>query len=95
MAATYTAHFEEDADVTIRYEATTGGMVTPTSETLAPATGNAVGSVAEELPGYHFVKWTNAEGEVVSNDLNYVPAKVNGLNVEATYTAHFEEEMKQ
>ena len=91
MAATYTAHFEEDADVTIRYEATTGGMVTPTSETLAPATGNAVGSVAEELPGYHFVKWTNAEGKVVSNDLNYVPAKVNGLNVEATYTAHFEE----
>ena len=50
-----------------------------------------MGSVAEELPGYHFVKWTNAEGKVVSNDLNYVPAKVNGLNVEATYTAHFEE----
>lgn len=91
VADTYTAHFEEDADVTIKYEATTGGMVTPTSETLAPATGNALGSVAEELPGYHFVKWTNAEGEAVSHDLNYVPAKVNGLNVAATYTAHFEE----
>ena len=92
VADIYTAHFEEDADVTIKYEATTGGMVTPTSETLAPATGNALGSVAEELPGYHFVKWTNAEGEAVSHDLNYVPAKVNGLNVAATYTAHFEED---
>ena len=46
----------------------------------------------EELPGYHFVKWTNGAGKEVSRDLVYVPAKVNGLNVADTYTAHFEED---
>ena len=92
VAAIYTAHFEEDADVTIKYEATTGGSVDPESETLAPVTGVAAGSEAKALPGYHFVNWTNAAGEEVGTDLNYVPAKVNGLNVAATYTAHFEED---
>ena len=92
VAAIYTAHFEEDADVTIKYEATTGGSVDPESETLAPVTDDAAGSEAKALPGYHFVNWTNADGEQVSTDLNYVPAKVNGLNVAATYTAHFEED---
>ena len=91
-ATEFKANFEEDADITINYVAEKGGNVDLSSETLAPATGNALGSVAEELPGYHFVKWTNAEGETVSHDLNYVPAKVNGLNVAATYTAHFEED---
>ncbi len=92
VAATYTAHFEEDADVTIVYKAEKGGKVTPTSETLAPATEDASGSTAEALPGYHFVNWTDKTGNVVSNDLKYVPAKVGGVNVAATYTAHFEED---
>ena len=91
-AAIYTAHFEEDADVTIVYKAEKGGKVTPTSETLAPATGEASGSTAEALPGYHFVNWTDKVGNVVSDDLKYVPAKVGGVNVAATYTAHFEED---
>ncbi|MCC2785356.1 hypothetical protein LK495_15485, partial [Eggerthella lenta] len=69
-----------------------GGSVDPESETLAPVTDDAAGSEAKALPGYHFVNWTNADGEQVSTDLNYVPAKVNGLNVAATYTAHFEED---
>ncbi|WP_276925624.1 hypothetical protein, partial [Eisenbergiella massiliensis] len=35
------------------------------------------------------VNWTNEAGDVVSTDAAFVPAKVDGLNVAATYTAHF------
>ena len=47
-----------------------------------------------ELPasaGYHFVKWTDKDGNTVSTTLNFVPQKVNGVNVPATYTANFVE----
>ena len=89
VAATYTANFAEDANVTISYEATTGGSVSRESESLAPATGVAQGSTATAAAGYHFVNWTNAAGDEVSTSLTYVPAKVDGLNVAATYTANF------
>ena len=89
MAATYTANFAEDDDVTISYVATTGGSVNPGSETLAPATGEATGSTATAAAGYHFVNWTNAAGEEVSTSETFVPSKVGGLNVAATYTANF------
>ena len=89
VAATYTANFAEDANVTISYEATTGGSVSRESESLAPATGKAQGSTATAAAGYHFVNWTNAAGDEVSTSLTYVPSKVDGLNVAATYTANF------
>ena len=89
VAATYTANFKEAANVTIKYEATTGGSVTLGSEELAPATGVAQGSTATASAGYHFVNWTNAAGTVVSTDAKFVPAKVDGVNVAATYTANF------
>jgi hypothetical protein len=45
------------------------------------------------LTGYHFVSWTDDEtGKVVSTDETLVPAKVNGLNVAAAYTANFAED---
>jgi len=87
---TLTAQWEEN--VTIHYEATTGGSVSPASETLALVTGTALGSTAAAATGYHFVKWTNASGTEVSTDAAFVPAKVNGLNVAATYTAYFAED---
>ena len=89
---TFKANFEEDADVTINYVATAGGNVSVPSETLAPVTDDAAGSTASSLPGYHFVNWTNEKGIEVSKDLKYVPARVNGLNVAATYTANFAED---
>jgi len=91
VAATYTAHFAEDEDIIINYESEdiVKGTVDPDDETLAPATGVAQGSVATAMPGYHFVNWTNEAGQVVGNDAAFVPEKVNGLNVAATYTAHF------
>ncbi len=92
VAATYTANFEESADVTIYYEATTGGSVSLASETLAPATGVAAGSTAEADFGYHFVNWTNESDVEVGTSLHFTPAKVGGLNVAATYTANFEED---
>ena len=36
------------------------------------------------------MKWTNAAGEEVSNEATFVPQRVGGLNVAATYTANFE-----
>lgn len=63
----------------------------PTSETLAPVTDYAAGSEARELPGYHFVNWTDADGNEVGRDYKFIPDKVDGVNVAATYTAHFEE----
>ena len=91
IAATYTAHFAENADITISYTAAPGGTVSRESEILAPATGNAQGSVATPATGYHFVNWTNAEGEEVGTIAAYVPVKADGLNVAASYTAHFAE----
>ena len=90
---TLTANFEEDPDVTITYEATTGGTVSPVSETLAPATGAAQGSTATPDPGYSFINWTDDGNEEVSTNLQFIPETDNdGLNFEATYTANFEED---
>ena len=88
--ATFTANFTEEANISILYQAETGGKVSPTEESLAPATGTANGSDAAADTGYRFVNWTNEAGEEVSKDAHFVPQKVNGVNVPATYTAHFE-----
>ncbi|MDD4289139.1 MAG: InlB B-repeat-containing protein, partial [Atribacterota bacterium] len=87
--ATFTANFKEAGDITINYVANTGGSVNPASETLAPATGVASGSTATADTGYVFVNWTDASDTVVGTDPLFVPAKVGGLNVAATYYANF------
>ena len=95
VAATYVAHFEEDEDVTIYYESEdiNEGTVAPASETLAPATGVAQGSTATASAGYSFVNWTDEDDNVVGTDPLFVPAKVGGLNVAATYYANFDENL--
>lgn len=80
VETTFVAHFAEEPDIIINYVANAGGSVSLGSETLAPVTGNAAGSVATAASGYHFVNWTNAVGTVVSTSTTYVPAKVLGLN---------------
>gem|GEM_PF-5349720 len=87
---TYTAIFTENDNITITYIANEGGYVSRDSESLPPATGVAAGSEASVAVGYHFVNWTNEAGEEVSENEMFVPAKVGGLNVEATYYANFE-----
>jgi uncharacterized repeat protein (TIGR02543 family) len=69
-----------------------GGIVNPASETLAPATGTALGSIATADSGYDFVNWTKDSGATtVSISATFIPDKVAGLNVAETYTANFME----
>ena len=78
---------------TINYVAVGGGIVSRDAETLKVLTGTAQGSVAAANKGYRFVGWYNnpdCSGTSLSTNLNYVPAKVDGCNVAATYYAKFE-----
>ena len=92
---TFEAHFEEDPAVTINYVPNPAdgsmGTVSRSSESLAPVTDSAQGSVAaaKANEGYKFVNWTDASDEEVSKDPAFIPKKVDGLNVAATYTANF------
>jgi uncharacterized repeat protein (TIGR02543 family) len=76
---------DESQIYTITYEATTGGSVSPTSETKQVLT-NPTGSTATVTFGYKFTGWTNAAGDTVSNNLNFVPTE----RKTATFTANFE-----
>jgi uncharacterized protein YegL len=77
-------------NVTINYvsEDTTKGTVDPASE-VVDLTGDAVGSTATPLRDYYFVGWYNEQDVQVGTDLHFVPQKVEGKNVAATYTAKF------
>ncbi|NLA78526.1 MAG: VWA domain-containing protein, partial [Erysipelothrix sp.] len=92
VPATYYAHFVRADDVTITYIANPGGSVDRPSETLAPVSGIAQGSTATPAPGYQFINWTSDAAGVlaVGSALLFVPAKVGGVNVAATYYANFE-----
>lgn len=88
-------------EVTINYEAvgptgaTNFGTVDPTSETVKVLTGVAEGSTAEAGENYHFVGWydnAQGEGEALSDELTFVPEKVEGKNVADTYYAIFAED---
>ena len=81
----------EDDPVAISYASADAAMgsVSTASESVAPATGAAKGSMATAKAGYHFVSWTDASGTVVSTAAIFVPAKVGGVYVAATYTANF------
>jgi uncharacterized repeat protein (TIGR02543 family) len=94
-SVTLYAQWKEDPKVTITYGSADASMgtVDRSSEAVYQATGTASGSSAVALTGYHFVSWTDDEtGKVVSTDETLVPAKVNGLNVAAAYTANFAED---
>ena len=92
VAVTYTAVFTEDSNVTISYEARTGGSVSPGSESVAPATGTATGSTATAAPGYTFANWTNEAGDEVGTAAAFIPStNSEGIYEEATYYANFTE----
>ena len=86
---TFTVSFEENDEITIKYEAEANGSVSNESDTIAPATGTPKGSEAEPDAGYHFDGWYLGEDKV-SENLNFVPVKnADGIYEEATYTAKF------
>lgn len=71
----------------INYVATQGGSVSVPSETLTSMDQNPTGSIATPNEGYYFVNWTDANGEVVSTDPDFVPQS----RFSNTYTANFAE----
>ena len=96
VPATFTATFAEDDPATITYAATTGGSVSSASESVAPATGAAAGSVATAAAGYHFTGWTNnldgttTTDAALTKDQVDAVARTSGAYVPATFTATFE-----
>ncbi|MGM9638749.1 MAG: DUF5979 domain-containing protein, partial [Butyricicoccaceae bacterium] len=70
------------------------GQITSLSETLQVLSGIAQGSAATAKTNFRFVGWyTDAacdENDLISSDSLYVPDKVDGKNVAATYYAKFE-----
>ncbi|MCQ5280670.1 hypothetical protein, partial [Clostridium sp. DFI.1.208] len=64
---TFSAYFEEDAEITISYKSNDENMgtVTNAKDEVKPVTGTVKGSKAEASEGYAFKNWTNAEGTIV------------------------------
>jgi len=75
--------------VTVTYEATKGGKVSPKEETIDLDDEDAKfeGSTATAYTEYTFVNWTDENGEIVSTDETFVPSDIEE---DATFTAHFE-----
>jgi len=88
-------------EVTINYVpvgpvgATNFGSVDPTSETIKVLSGTAQGSTATAKEHYTFDGWYRdeacTEANLLTTEKKYVPEKVDGKNVEATYYAKFVE----
>jgi len=77
----------------ISYEATEGGSVSASEETidLSDEAAAPAGATATADEGYTFVNWTRkADDSVVSEDATFVPEEIE----EATYVANFEEVKK-
>ena len=88
----------ENPNATITYTAGNGGSVSPTSNSVPPATGSAAGSTATPNPGFHFVNWT-VGGTVAGTTATLTTAQVNafakngeGLYVATEFIANFEED---
>ena len=76
---TFWASFADASDVTLMYlpNPLQAGTTTPGHENLAPATGQAGGSVATPNNGYKFISWTTANGDVVGESLTLTGAEVD------------------
>lgn len=84
------AKWVEKPDVAISYEAGPNGSVTITSESIAPVTGEPVGSTAVPDVGYHFVGWEKASDSAWSGaNAELMPERIDGLNAAEIYVARF------
>lgn len=79
----------DNASVTLKYVANTGGIVTLGSETLESETSTPKGSEAKAGKGFKFDHWNNAAGEEISRDTKLVPQPEGGVYKSTTYTAMF------
>ena len=85
------ALWTEASNVTLNYSSnnTSYGTVSVSTESLKPATGTATGSSAIANEGFHFVQWQDGNGTRVTTSETFVPEKVSGTYVTASYTAVF------
>ena len=92
---TFTAQWTEKGSVMISYVAKEGGSVDPSSETLNPDTGTAVGSTAAAGTGYTFDGWYSdsecTEAKKVGGQATFIPIKpttgwVDGTTFYAKFT---------
>lgn len=94
---------ENECDITYVVDGPTGcgtvdlndgdltGPATSTSEEVKETTGTALGATAAvSSNAYKFVGWYDAQGNKLSDEWEFIPAKVDGKNVTATYYAKFE-----
>ena len=66
------------------------GSVSQAAETLwAISDTEAAGSTAQPNSGYQFMGWYDAQGNLLSENLTYVPQQTGGVWREATYYARF------
>ena len=104
---TYTANFKatevdpeepaepeaEKKELKLTYTAADGGSVSETEETidLNAEDKTIKGSTATANEGYEFVNWTDADGEEVSTDAEFVPeVSADAESGSAAYTANFD-----
>ncbi|MCL1846468.1 MAG: InlB B-repeat-containing protein [Coriobacteriia bacterium] len=96
LSESYVARFLEDdgVTITITYSVApvTGGMVSQASETIGPVTGNPSGALATATGGYHFVGWY-LDGDLVSDQIGFVPEKTEGIHLAGAYVAVFAEDI--
>lgn len=76
--------------ISLFYEANIGGTVSIEQENVIPDDGEANGCTALPDDGYVFRDWTDYLGNIVSHNPKFVPDKIDGLYVEATYYANFD-----
>lgn len=85
------AVWTELGNITITYATDNAnyGTVSRGSESLNPATGEALGSTAVAQPGYRFIEWREAGGKT-SSEPTLIPQKIEGSYTNGAYTAVFE-----
>ena len=86
------ANWKEKPNVLIQYKAdpASGGTVSSSRESVAPATGSVQGSIATANTGYTFAGWYDDTDTQVSTAANYIPQKnADGIYEAAIYTAKF------
>ncbi len=97
------AQWLEKGSVLLKYIANAGGSVSRGSESVAPATGNPLGSEATPASGYRFVNWTlgdtntevSRQNKLTKDFIDKYAKSVENLYVATTFKANFERDPEQ
>ena len=78
----------EDVEISYQSSDPAMGTVSVSSETITPGY-RAIGATAEPVTGYRFVNWTNAAGDIVSEEETLTLPMISGFYEADIYTANF------